>query len=78
MAISLLQNSQKESQALFFCHPTEVSNLRGQKNKNILKLKEHFELNKILIDERQELPRGYLKLQTQEGEVSIHRASLEF
>ena len=76
MATSLLQDSQKNAHALFLCHPKEISNLRGQKNKNILRLKEEFELSEILIDGRRELPRGYLALQTQGGETSIHRKSL--
>jgi len=78
MAVSLLQVSQRNGQALFRCHPKEVSNLRGQKNENILRLKKHFRLSEILIDGRQELPRGSLGLQTQEGEVSTHRKSLGF
>ncbi len=76
MAKALLQTPRKNGQALFLCHPREVSNLRGQKNENILMLKKHFKLSQILIEERRELPRGYLKLQTQGGEVSIHRKSL--
>jgi hypothetical protein len=78
MAKHLLQISPNGSQALFYCHPKEVSNLRGQRNENILKLKEQFKLNKILIEEKKELPRGYLGLQTQEGEISIDRKSLDF
>jgi len=76
MATSLLQSSQQNGQALFLCHPKEISNLRGQKNENIVRLKEHFKLSKILIDGRQELPRGFLGLLTQGREVSIHRKSL--
>jgi len=76
MATSLLQNSQKNAQALFRCHHKEISNLRGQKNENILKLKKHFKLREILIDGKQALPRGVLTLQTQGEEVSIHRKSL--
>jgi histone acetyltransferase (RNA polymerase elongator complex component) len=76
MATSLLQTCQKNGQTLFLCHPGEVSNLRGQKNENILMLKEHFKLNEILIEERRELPRGYLELRAQGGEVSIHKKSL--
>jgi len=76
MATALLQTSQKNDQALFFCHPKEVTNLRGQRNENISKLKKHFNLREIFIEERQELTRSYLGLQTQEGEVSIHRKSL--
>jgi histone acetyltransferase (RNA polymerase elongator complex component) len=76
MALSLLQSSQKNGRVLFLCHPKEVSNLRGQKNENILRLKNHFKLSEILIEERQELPRGFLGLQIQEGVVSIDRKSL--
>jgi histone acetyltransferase (RNA polymerase elongator complex component) len=78
MAASLLQTSQKSGQALFFCHPKEISNLRGQKNENILRLKKHFNLSDIFIQGRQELPRGTLGLQTQGEEVSTHRKFLCF
>jgi hypothetical protein len=78
MAMSLLHASQMNGKALFLCHPKEVSNLRGQRNENIMKLKMHFNLDEILIEERQELPRSFLGLQTQEGEVSIHRKSFCF
>jgi histone acetyltransferase (RNA polymerase elongator complex component) len=78
MATSLLQVSQKNGRALFLCHPKEVSNLRGQKNENILRLKKHFKLSEILIEGRQELPRGFLGLQIQEGVLSIDRKSLDF
>jgi histone acetyltransferase (RNA polymerase elongator complex component) len=76
MATFLLQPSQKSGQALFFCHPKEVSNLRGQRNENILRLKKHFNLGDIFINGRQELPRGFLGLQTRGEVVSIHRKFL--
>jgi histone acetyltransferase (RNA polymerase elongator complex component) len=76
MAVSLLQVSQRNGQALFRCHPKEVSNLRGQRNENILRLKKHFKLSEVLIEGRQELPRESLGLQTQERVVSIDRKSL--
>jgi histone acetyltransferase (RNA polymerase elongator complex component) len=76
MALSLLRASQKNGQVLFLCHPREVSNLRGQKNENILRLKKLFKLGQILIEGREELPRGYLGLQIQERVVSIDRKSL--
>ena len=76
MATSLLRVSQKNGHALFFCHPKDISNLRGQKNENILRLKKHFKLSEILIITREELPRGYVELQTQGQEVSMHRKSL--
>jgi histone acetyltransferase (RNA polymerase elongator complex component) len=78
MATSLLQTSQKNGRALFLCHPKEVSNLRGQKNENILRLKKNFKLSEVLIEGRQELPRGFLGLQIQERVVSIDRKSLDF
>jgi len=76
MAGHLLQNNPNGSHAVFFCHPKEISNLRGHKNENILRLKKQFNLSDILIDRRQQLPRGYLGLQTQGREVSIHRRFL--
>jgi histone acetyltransferase (RNA polymerase elongator complex component) len=76
MAISLLRVSQKKGHALFFCHPKDISNLRGQKNENILRLRKHFGLSEILINGRQELPKGYLGLRTQGEEFSIQRKSL--
>jgi histone acetyltransferase (RNA polymerase elongator complex component) len=77
MARHLLQISPNGSQALFCCHPQEVSNLRGQRNGNILKLKEEFSLREILIHEKKELPRRCLVIQTRRGEVSIHRNPLD-
>ncbi len=76
MATSLLQVSEKRGKALFLCHPKEISNLRGQKNDNILKLKKRFKLSDILINGREELPRGCLGLQVQGKEVSTHRRLL--
>jgi len=77
MAKCLLENHPNGSQSILFCHLKDISNLKGQRNENILKLKKHFKLSEILIEGRQELPRGSLGLQTQEGEVSIHRKSLD-
>ncbi len=76
MATSLLRVSQKNGHFLFSCHPKEVSNLRGQKNENILRLKKHFKLSEILISAREELPRDYLELRTQGEELSMDRKSL--
>ena len=33
---------QNEKESCFYCHPGEVSSVRGQKNRNIHRLKEHF------------------------------------
>ena len=77
MAQHLLQVSPNGSQAIFVCSPREVSNLRGQGNKNILKLKEQFKLSEILIHESKELPRGCLAIRMQSGEVLIQRKSFQ-
>jgi histone acetyltransferase (RNA polymerase elongator complex component) len=73
MAKHLIQISPNESRASFQCHPKEISNLRGQRNENLLGLRRLFKLNEILIHEKKDLPRGCLVIQTQAGEVSIHR-----
>lgn len=76
MALSLLQASQKNGGVLFLCHPKEVSNLRGQKNENILKLKNQFNLKEIFVQQMEEIPRVSLILQTSTGRISIDREEL--
>lgn len=78
MAQHLLQIAPNGSQAFFLCHPKEVSNLRGQRNENILKLKDQFQLEEIIVQTSEDVPRGSLILQSPKGEVSIHRKSLGF
>jgi len=41
-------------------------------------LKKDFNLSEILIEGREELPKGFLGLQIQEGVVSVDRRSLSF
>jgi histone acetyltransferase (RNA polymerase elongator complex component) len=76
MAKQLLQTYSKEPEALFFCHPKEVSNLRGQRSENILRLKDQFHLKEISIQAKEEMPRGTLVLQNSNGSVTIHRKDL--
>ncbi|NWF93885.1 MAG: radical SAM protein [Syntrophaceae bacterium] len=77
MARSLLQLSPKNgSRVRFLCHPKEVSDLRGQRNENILRLKEEFKPSEILIHESEVWPKGSLGLQTKEGRILFHRRSL--
>jgi len=76
MAEHLLQNNSGGSHALFVCHPKEVSNLRGQRNGNILKLKERFQLEEVFIQGVEETPRRLLFLHTPSGYVSIKRKDL--
>ena len=70
MAKHLLQISPNGSRAIFLCNPKDVSGLRGQKNDNLSRLKEQFRLSEILIEEREELPRGSL---AKKGDGSIYR-----
>jgi histone acetyltransferase (RNA polymerase elongator complex component) len=76
MATYLLRNHSEGSDACFFCHPQEVSNLRGQRNGNLLKLKDHFHLKEISIQVRPDLARGTLLLQTRSGTVYMTRENL--
>jgi len=76
MAEHLLRDNSGGSHALFFCHPREVSNLRGQRNGNILKLREQFQLEEVFIQGLEEIPRGSLFLHTPSGYASIKRKDL--
>ena len=76
MAMSLLQASQKNGRALFFCHPKEISNLKGQRNENILKLRNQVNLKEVLAQPREHVPKGSLVLQTLTGSISINRKEL--
>jgi histone acetyltransferase (RNA polymerase elongator complex component) len=76
MASHLLQNSSNGCQVLFLCHPKDISNFRGQRNENILKLKETFKLNEILVQNKNHVPRGTLILQGSRGEIAIQRERL--
>jgi hypothetical protein len=78
MAEHLLQENSGGSHAFFLCHPKEVSNLRGQRNGNIVKLKKQFQLEEIAIQIREDIARGTLVLQDQKGRVSICRRDLYY
>jgi histone acetyltransferase (RNA polymerase elongator complex component) len=76
LAKQLLAIHPEESAVLFLCNPKEVSNLRGQRNQNIQKLKDQFHLKEIFIQNNEDVPRGSLFIQTQRGNVSIKREDL--
>ena len=76
MAAHLLRTYPNGSQALLLCNPKEVSNVRGQRNENISRLKEKFELNEILVQGKDPVPRGTLILKNIEGEIAIRREEL--
>ena len=78
MATRLLEAHQAGPEPTFCCHPQEVSNVRGQKNRNIRRLRERFEIKSILVKERQDIPRRALVLQTPGEEVVIQRRDLQY
>jgi histone acetyltransferase (RNA polymerase elongator complex component) len=73
MAVHLFKTHRIDSESVFFCHPRDVSNVRGQRNTNIKRLKEVFGVKSILIHEREDIPRGLLVLQTPTGEMLAPR-----
>jgi histone acetyltransferase (RNA polymerase elongator complex component) len=78
MATSLLDLFDGKLEPIFFCHTTEISNMRGQRNGNIMRLREKFQLKDIFIQGREDVPKGSLVLQTQKGDISIHRGELRY
>jgi len=78
MATSLLESFDDGLEPVFFCHATEISNMRGQRNGNIMRLREKFRLKDISIQGREDVPKGSLALQTQKGTISIQRRELRY
>ena len=78
MAKHLLQIYPEVNHPLFLCHPKEESNLRGQRNGNILRLKDQFHLEEILIQTREDILRGTLILKNARGSMAVHRKDLYY
>jgi len=78
MATELLRLSGTRSRPNFFCHPRETSNVRGQRNGNILKLRERFGLREIFLEACDEVARECLVLRTPDKEFSMDRRELQF
>jgi histone acetyltransferase (RNA polymerase elongator complex component) len=77
MAEDLLRNHPNGSKPVFVCHPKDLSNLKGQRNENLQRLKNRFKLSDIFIFSHKDVERGDLGLQTKEGEVLIERKWLD-
>jgi histone acetyltransferase (RNA polymerase elongator complex component) len=77
MAEVLLKKHPDGSNPVFLCNPDDLSNLKGQRSRNILRLKNLFNLSDILTLGNEHIPRGSLVLSTQTGEVWIDRTSLD-
>jgi histone acetyltransferase (RNA polymerase elongator complex component) len=73
MATHLLNLCGEKTHARFFCHPKEISTVRGQRNGNILKLRARFNVNDIFLGAREDVPRECLVLETSDGEHATHR-----
>jgi hypothetical protein len=78
MALHLLHNIPAGPQPLFFCHPKEISNARGQRNGNIWRLRDRLGLAEIFVHGREDVSRGSLALQTRSGDMSMHRTELPY
>ena len=67
LAVGLFKAHPIKSDPVLFCHPRDVSNVRGQKNSNLDRLIALFGLRSISIQEKEDVPRGALALQTRIG-----------
>jgi len=76
MARALLVNGADDGVVSFVCHPREVSNLRGQGNRNVQELKKCFGFREIGIVGQEAIPPGRILLRTPSGERSIQRKDL--
>jgi len=78
MAFELLKRNTILSQAIFICHPKEESNLRGQRNENIKKLKTEFSIKELLIQVKEDIERKSLILKNESETFLIKRKNLPF
>jgi radical SAM enzyme (TIGR01210 family) len=78
MAFELLKRNTILSQAIFICHPKEESNLRGQRNENIKKLKTEFGIKELLIQVKEDIERKSLILKNESETFLIKRKNLPF
>jgi histone acetyltransferase (RNA polymerase elongator complex component) len=76
MTVRLLRLHRVVGKATFVCNPKEVSNLRGQRNRNISELKSLFEIDEVSVRGDECVARDTLVLETQSGKVEIRRSDL--
>jgi histone acetyltransferase (RNA polymerase elongator complex component) len=77
MASFLLSTYPGRLDPVFHCHPSEISNLRGQKNTNITTLEDRFGLKRISIEAKESLPKKTIALPKEMGETSVHWKDLK-
>ncbi len=78
MLDQLLKPCPENEGVLLVCHPREMSNLRGQRNENIRKLKERFRLGEIRVEASEQVEVGTFLLQTPRKKVLIRRRDLVY
>ncbi|OGP88883.1 MAG: hypothetical protein A2156_02480 [Deltaproteobacteria bacterium RBG_16_48_10] len=78
MGRHFLETYPDESEPRFFCHPKDVSTVRGQKNGNIQRLKEYLGVKAIFVQQRDDVPQGALLLQTATQEVLIQKSDIRY
>ncbi len=61
----LEKNNNKGCSVAIRVHPSDISNMRGQKNRNIVILKERFNLKKLIVLPDESLTRGKVKISYQ-------------
>jgi histone acetyltransferase (RNA polymerase elongator complex component) len=76
MAEHMLQDNLDGSPPVFVCYPKDLSSLRGQRNENLMKLREKFGLEDIRIETNEEVRKGSLILKTSSGIFSMDRQCL--
>lgn len=76
MAVKLIKKIFSPSKAVFICHPKDLSNLRGQRNENIIKMKERFKLKEIMIQTQDDIKRGSLALKIESNVFIIERKAI--
>ena len=79
MASHLLMTSGEEHEgARLLCHPKDLSNVRGQGNENLRRLKSGFPLADISIEGDGQVPRGCLVLELGKKKITMQRKDLRY
>jgi len=76
MAEHMLRNDPNGSQPVLVCYSKDLSSLRGQRNKNLLKLRERFGFQDIRIETNEGVRKGSLFLKTSSGIFCMDRQEL--
>lgn len=76
MACRLIKKNFSPLKAVFICNPKDVSNLRGQRNENIIKIKEIFSLKEIIIQTQDDMKRGSIALKIESDLFLVERKDL--